>query len=65
MQDWQIRQKHYTDIQATHQRLGHMDDKGRIRTFRGKPFFEAIRQLGHDSGLLESCRCWKEGASSG
>lgn len=60
MHNWEIRKKHHDDITAVHQKLGHMDSRGNIRTFRGKPFFEEIRKLGHTASILERCQCWQE-----
>ncbi len=60
MKEWEIRQKHYQDIRAAHQKLGHLDSRGEIRRFDGRLFFPEIQKSGHTGGELESCRCWLE-----
>ena len=55
----EIKQKHYQDINDTHEKLGHLDNRKRTE-FRRKEFFEEIKKLGHSTGHLEKCQCWEE-----
>jgi len=56
--DWQVRQKHHEDTLKAFRETGVVDSCGRVRLFRGTEFHALFRQLGHSSGLLESCTCW-------
>ncbi len=58
--NWDVAERHDTDIKKVLSESGCMDDKGRIRQWRGKEVVPAMARLGHNSLDFNRCQCKQE-----
>lgn len=54
---WSARERHDGDLNTSYRELGFMDPKGRMLSFDGARFWPLFNALGHDSTVVETCKC--------
>jgi hypothetical protein len=61
MMEWQLRERHETDVKRILREDGCMDQKGQLRSWHGKRTNDALEKAGHDKLDFFNCRCRREG----
>lgn len=57
---WSAREVHENNLLKAHEETGRLDSRGNVRQYNGAKFWEMFNALGHDSTVIERCKCHTE-----